>query len=146
MDKQTARELESQVEAALVGINGKLNAAKYGVSIGPGRYDSRSVKLTVEIVEKSADGSALDEKAMMLRDLGNPMFGLPKDALGKRFFYGSNEYEAVGLAPRSPRYPLLAKRVVSGTVYKLPASAMGGTPCLRRAGFDRTELAEALGS
>ena len=126
MDSSAARELKSQIEQALVGMGGKLNSAKYAVSIGHVRFDSRSVKLQLEIVEKDANGVALSHEAVMLRDLGAMMFGLPKDALGKRFEFRGHQYEACGLAPRSGKYPLLAKRVMSGTVYKLPASAMGG--------------------
>ena len=146
MDISVAGELKSLVESALVGMGGKLNSAKYAVNIGSVRFDSRSVKLQLEIVEKNADGVALSQEAEMLRDLGAAMFGLPKDALGKRFEFHGHQYEACGLAPRSAKYPLLAKRVVSGAVYKLPASAMGGTPYLRRMGVDRTEWAEARGS
>lgn len=146
MDISRAGELKSQIEQALVGMGGKLNSEKYAVSIGNVRFDSRSVKMFVEIVEKDANGVALSREAEMLRDLGKAMFGLPADALGKKFEFHGHQYEACGLAPRSAKYPLLAKRVASGTVYKLPASAMGGTPYLRRAGFDRTEWAEARGS
>ena len=51
-------------------------------------------------------------------------FESPKDVLGKVVVMRGEQWEFMGYAPRSPKYPLRFKKVVDGRVYKFTDSAL----------------------
>ena len=46
------------------------------------------------------------------------VYGLKQSDLGRKEIIAGIKYELVGLAPRSPKFPILAKRVDNGITYK----------------------------
>jgi len=118
MDRSTARVLQDTFNKFLKGF-GK----EHGIiiSIGSGRFDSRSLKLKVELTV--ADVAGIVDKAKADFEFYASRFGLSKDDWGKPFLSRGKSYTICGIKPSSYKYPILGKSA-RGTTYKFTADGV----------------------
>ena len=109
MDKATADKLYKDLQTTL---NTFAKAHGLTLKTGNGRYGSNSLRIPVELFEvtngKSAEQVEFEKYAKL--------FGLEPSDYGKTFATGGATYTIVGLAMRSRKYPILAKRQDGQTV------------------------------
>ena len=89
----------------------------YGLTVdqkGSAKYDPSkgTVSVTLEFAVNGADPSREDWERHA------PRHGFSPDDFGKEFKHNCMTYTIAGIAPRSPKYPILCDR--SGEVYKFP--------------------------
>lgn len=124
MDRETVKALRVTIENALRVLEGGKHAFRVGnasYNLMPG---SGNATFKLEVAEKTADGKVISKEVEALQRYGQGLFGLPADALGKRFRYAGNDYEVVGLNPNAGKYPLLAKRLATGKTFRMPVEAL----------------------
>lgn len=98
---------------------------KYGIVLTIGRigYSPSNFKASLEGAVLSEDGTAETREAQDFKAMAE-FYGLKPEYLGKEFVSNNKRFRVSGLKPRSPKYPVLAVDVVSGTVYKFPADTV----------------------
>lgn len=103
----------------------------YGVTIEfrGGSYDSVAKTYRPKIIVSVGDAetAARNEFAAEARYF-RPYDSIKAEDYGREFTYGRKTYALVGLKPRSPRFPLVARDVADGRLYKLPLAAFVGGP------------------
>jgi len=95
---------------------------KYKVDISMGRisYSTTSFSSKMEVVRsQSEDGSKIDIAFEKFKEHATYM-GLKDSDYGRVFTSGRKKYRITGIKPRSPKYPIIAEDVKSGTSYKFP--------------------------
>lgn len=94
----------------------------YGVTfqLGNGSYDSNSYKFRINCLKLSKDGEPICTEKEDFKKYCN-LFGLEESDLGKTFKCRNNIYKLYGLKPRNRKYPVLAKDVMNGKIYKFSA-------------------------
>jgi len=93
------------------------------LSIGRGTYDDSTAKLAIHIALPDADGNARTKDAIAFeRDAF--VFGFEPSDLGREFAINGSHYAIAGLKPRSPRFPIIARDVSTGKLYKFPANTV----------------------
>ncbi len=114
IDRNTARQLSAEVEAALQAV-----ADRHGlvVKMGGGKFDSNTYVPKVEFKTADADSSEFEMFASS--------YGLDPEDFGKVFVYGPGDrYKITGVAPRNHRFPILVEKVDSGKGYKFPSETV----------------------
>jgi hypothetical protein len=111
MDRAAVRQINEQVEVAL-----QMVADEFGLSLaqGNGKFDPHSGTFTPKwtFSTEAEEGVPSEWTAYCSR------YGLTADDYDKTVVIRDRIYSLCGIAPRSPKYPILAKRISSGTVYK----------------------------
>ena len=120
--KQINRTTLQQVRPVINEVFGKLSKkTNLTCSVGNISFDADSftVSVTVAIADKKNKGkSAKEIKAAAEFVRACAIFGLKESDLGKKKMINGVEYELTGLAPRSPKYPILARNSQNGQTYK----------------------------
>ena len=126
MDKAKCIAIRELLNKALVDVGASLGVK---ISVGHASYTSDNAMFKVEAADVVA-GLAVTKEVSDFRFMAGA-FGLKPDDLGKKVFIARSgdraagtEYEICGLKPASTRFPILAKRVRDGTVFKLPAETV----------------------
>ena len=132
------RTFKADAEAALLDVAKKHNVQ---ISFGNGSFTSENATLKLEIATIGTDGEAKTKEAIDFERYAS-RYGLSPEDLGTIFVYNGTEYKLIGAKPRSTKYPLLAKNVKSGKVYKVPATAIPSSMGKEVPGFGLTEDAK----
>jgi hypothetical protein len=119
MDKAKVVALRPEIETALADF-----AAKHGMSVhvGSGTYSEHNVVFKLEVAEKTETGAVMNREADDLVKRGELYLGV-KIAVGQKFSYAGRKWEAIGLLPKSRKFPLVAKNK-EGQIRKLPPHAV----------------------
>jgi hypothetical protein len=121
MDKAKIAMLRPEIEAALVAVGTKHNVA---IHLGSGSFSPSNVVFKLELAEKdAATGVAMTREAEALVKNSELYLGV-KVALNQPFDFHGEKWEAVGLLTKSYKNPLLAKKISTGQIYKLPPIAV----------------------
>lgn len=113
-DKPACRIVAAAMEKALQSV-----AEEYGlkISVQGGRYDGMSYTAKVLCATLSESGQAQGPEVAAFQQLAR-IYGLKPEDLGREFMSPSGEtFVLVGLAPKSRKYPFLAKNR-AGKVFK----------------------------
>jgi hypothetical protein len=116
LNHDSVRRINLDINAALKAV-----AEKYGVEIEikGSRFSDNNCTTRIEIATVAESGSALTKEAVDFNRYALSQFRITKK-LGDRFTFKYEEYEITGLAPRSLKYPVLAKNLTSGNTFKFP--------------------------
>lgn len=121
VDSAFIRALSARIEAALKPLGEELGVS---LRVGKAKYSNASFgSIAVDVSAVGADGTAETRDARVYRELAH-LYELDPNALGSRVMVFGKEYEIVGLKPRSSLFPVLARLVSSGKLFKLPADAV----------------------
>jgi len=100
--------------------------AKFGVKIDLGNisYDSTQFtsRITTTVVSEGVNPE-IAKGIAMLKKYGS-RYGLTESDFGRVINGQREEFTVFSLAPRSPKYPILAKSTKTGKIYKLSASTL----------------------
>ena len=110
MDRELARQLGEEVEAALQSV-----AAKHGMTVTctGGTFETTGLfKPRVEFRTGDVD------RQQFLRYAA--MFGLTPEHFGRTFVMDGLTYQITGLKPSAPKRPVLARRADNGKIYVFP--------------------------
>jgi len=109
---------ESLAKSVHKAATAALEDGELTVTLGRTRYAHDRVTITLEITAADTNPGQLEfERHAQWLDL-------PREAYGKRIIVNGVAYDISGLAPRSPKFPILARQVSTGKVYKLTATAV----------------------
>jgi len=114
IDRKVCREIREALDATLQGDDCDLEGVK--ITVGNARFDANHVTFKVEVA-LNKNGNVLTKDASAYQQLAES-FGLPVLALFKTFERLGEEYEIVGLRPRSAN-PVLVKKLSNGKTYKM---------------------------
>ena len=120
MDHKQVREIGDEIEAAVAEI-----AKRHGFAVAKGvrgTFDATGCKYTVDIRQIAEDGKVQTQERANFSAYAD-MFGLQPDDLGKTFTSQGRTYTIEGIAPRRPKYPVVAKRD-DGKTFKFPAETV----------------------
>ena len=95
---------------------------KHGISISLGRisYDSSRFSTKMEVIESQPDEDGNIVSGEQARFNANCKYlGLTPSHYGVEFMHGSTKFKLIGIKPRNRKYPIIAKSVKTGTIYKL---------------------------
>lgn len=114
------RDLRPRIEAALAEL-----ATETGlhITVGNASFTPSNATFKLEIATTDATGEVQTKETTAFKSLARS-YGLEPDDLGKHIRHNGTEYEIQGLAPKSWRFPILARRIRDGKVFKLPAEAV----------------------
>lgn len=119
-DRDTCKFLRSEIDSALKAV-----ADKYGINLkaGNAKFSESSVtfKLEAAII---GEGGIVESKDAQEFKLYSHMYGLKETDLGKEFMSNGNRYVVCGMASRSFKFPILAKKVGTNSVFKFPPEAV----------------------
>lgn len=112
-------------------IRGEINAAlvevgkKHGISlktIGGGTYtsDNFTVKVEAAVVR---DGAVVTKEAKEFKQLAS-LFGLKESDLNREVMIGGEKCQIIGMKSRSYKFPILAKKLSTGQVFKYPVAVI----------------------
>jgi hypothetical protein len=124
-DRTNLRLLRGDVQSALATI-----AKKYGIDLrlGTGRFSSENVTFKLEGSVIRAEG-VVTREAAEFRQYAD-LLGLEAGDLGKTFTQAGKRFEITGAKLSSSKYPILARNVLNGKVYKFRVAdvreALGG--------------------
>lgn len=123
IDRTTLRLLCDEMNAALAPL-----AKKYGLAINTNgaSYNAANATVKVSIATIGDSGEAITRESDAYT-LYAEQFGLRTDALGETFEHKGEQYKIIGLAPRRPKFPVLAIRVRDGARIKFPAETVART-------------------
>jgi hypothetical protein len=93
------------------------------VSAGHASFSGNNITFKLNISAKDEDGNVITKEAEDFRFCAY-RYGLQPDDLGKTFKRAGETYEIVGCKPRAHKYPILAKSMRNGKVYKFPADTV----------------------
>lgn len=119
-DRTTVRSVGERIQDALDNL-----ASELGITVRytGGRFSADNATLRLELAIVDGEGNArTKDRQDFIRYA--PMFGLDVTDLGKKFVFRKEEYEISGLARKSYKYPVLAKRTSDGKVFKFPVDAV----------------------
>ena len=93
----------------------------YKVHIGNATFSENNVTFKVTVSVVGEDGKAITKEAEDFQHYAF-RYGLKAEDLGRKFKrWGGDTYEIIGAKPRSRKYPILARQVATGKVYKFTA-------------------------
>jgi len=112
--------LDAEIRAAIAPI-----AEKYGVEFRRGRgvYGGANGSLKIEISTIGDDGKAITQEAEDYKRYAS-WHEMDPTALGREFSVGIYRYTIVGLKPKSPKYPVIGRRISDGKEYKFTPSVV----------------------
>lgn len=120
--KQNFLQFSSELDAALAELG-----AKYGVVLkgGNAKIDSMSgiVDMKLHASPIAADGNVVTKEAADFK-LYARSYGLDASDLNKEIIYAGKRYEIAGAKPQSYKFPILAKNLIDGKLYKLPSEGV----------------------
>lgn len=118
--KANFRQFSTDLEAALAELG-----EKYGVKItaGSAKANGTNMEMKINCSEIASDGSIETKEAADFK-LYAGIFGLSVDDLNKEIIYGGKRYQITGAKPRSHKFPILAKNLGDGKIYKLPTEGV----------------------
>ena len=90
------------------------------VKVGNASFGSGYATFKLNVSSVTADGNLVTKEAQDFKTYAR-LYDLKPEDLGRTFNQGRDVYEIVGAKPRSRKYPILAKNVDTGTVYKFSA-------------------------
>ncbi len=128
--REQFRELRRQLQAELTAIGEKLG---WSLDLGGGSY-GEYVRFKLECTPKVA-GQVVDRHEQEFKALAGQYF-LKGEDYGQTFTRGGRVFKICGLAPKASRYPILAKRMDTGGVFKFEAAVVAralGRPVPERA-------------
>ena len=113
-DKVNIKMICSEIDEAVQSV-----AEKYGIKLerGNASYRTNNFVLKINGSVLTDTGQAMTREASDFQKMA-PLFGLSADDLGKEFVANGKRFVITGLKPRSPKYPILAAEVGTGTTYK----------------------------
>lgn len=118
IDKANCKLLRDELEKVLEPFGKKFGLS---CSTGSGRFSENSFTLKVEMATIDKDGKVQNKEAEAFR-LNAFMYGLKPEHLNQTFTsWNGEEFEIIGLATRSTKYPILAKNLDNGKTFKFPA-------------------------
>jgi len=116
IDRNSVKEINKAVEVALQEV-----AQRFGlnVKVDGGKFDP-TVGVFFPKVEFSVEGSAKKdwEQSVHLLYSNRPVW-LTGDDFGAQITYNGRKFELVGINLRAPKFPINAKCLADGKVYKL---------------------------
>lgn len=118
-DAAFCKELRSDLDAAMAKI-----AEKHGVEIKVGRmgYDAVMVKVALEV--NAVDESGVNAAAARDWNMYRGLYDLADVPFGWQFTNAHGLHTICGVAARSSKFPILAKRESDGKVYKMTEKAI----------------------
>jgi hypothetical protein len=120
IDRSTVKTLREVLQLACDELSERIGAK---VTVGNAKFTDRNATFSVEIATINEDGEANSRQAEDFKRFART-YGLVPEHLGKRVMLRGTEFEIIGAAIRSPRFPILVKRVYDGKVYKYPVVAI----------------------
>ena len=120
IDRPFLDKARTHIDKALAAVGKEL-----GVNIKTGncRYSSSTFTFKLEGCLIGDDGNAVTKEAESFTMLASS-YGLKPEDLHKEFKNGGDTYQIVGLKYRARKFPIQAKRLSDGTVYKFPADTV----------------------
>ena len=115
IDRASCKRLRTEMDKVLAPLGKKL-----GVSIfaGNASYDATNATFKVKIATLDTDGNVRDERAESFKRSA-VLYGLKPEMLNTTFKdWNGDAFEIVGLATRSRKYPVLAKKVGTESIFK----------------------------
>ncbi len=113
MTKELMKDLRVAIEEVLNERKITFDAMKVKVTLGGGSYGTSNGTFKIEIADivngvvKSKEAQTLEAYSLML--------GLPKDIVGTKFKFGSEEFTVEGMKPRGEK--ILIKKLANGKIY-----------------------------
>jgi hypothetical protein len=122
-DRTSLRMLMDEAEPVLKAI-----AEKHGIVLSRIRkgYRKNALPLMFEFIirEENESGEVLSRDAIEFKKYAT-VFGLKPEDLGRRFESRGETYEICGASIKSSKYPILAKNISNGKVFKfMPESIL----------------------
>lgn len=117
LTKDAVRSTLAQLEKALAGIN----LPGFQIKLGRSTYRD-TITTKIEIMPISVDGEVVSKEAVAFKELAT-IYGLKPEHLGQKVVVNGTQYEIIGLAHKSHRFPILAKRG-DGKTFKFPAESI----------------------
>ena len=120
IDRPFLDKARSHIDTSFASVGKEL-----GVNIKTGicRYSSSSFTFKLEGCLIGDDGNAVTKEAESFTMLASS-YGLKPEDLHKEFKNGGDTYQIVGLKYRARKFPIQAKRLSDGVVYKFPADTV----------------------
>jgi len=103
--------LRDEMNAALVEL---AKGRGVTVKVGSARYTDDDVTFKVTVALDGFDRDKHDFENCCF------VFGLKKSDHGRMFNYAGFDYTLQKLKPRSPKFPIVARKNADGKIYKLP--------------------------
>jgi len=117
--RSTVKSTRDKIQAVLSTLSEELGCQ---IKVGNATFDRNGSNCTfkVECATISSDGIAETKEVSAFRDLA-ALYGLSADDLGKPFVDAGERFVISGLAQKSRRFPILAKREKDGKGFKFAA-------------------------
>ncbi len=113
-NKPTIRQIRPKLAAALKDL-----ADNHGINIDVGNASFDKSSCTFKLVLSTRDESGLAQTPEVMEfKRSAELVGLKSDDLGRRFRSNGRIFEITGMSLNARRYPIMAKRVTDGKVYK----------------------------
>jgi hypothetical protein len=121
IDRAATKAIADRAEERLEELAQELGL---NVRYAGGSFSASNAVIKFEFAVVGENGQAATREAEAFKQLAFTL-GLQPDDLGRRFSNITGEvFEIVGLKPKSPRFPLLGKRVRDGKVFKFVPKAV----------------------
>ena len=114
-DRPSCKIVGEAVDQALKGV-----ADKFGITIKrkSGTFSENNYTIKIEASVIGENGLAISKEAEAFKQMAQ-YYGLAASDLNKKFTnWSGKEYQIVGLATKSSKYPILAKEIDSGKTFK----------------------------
>lgn len=108
------REIGAAINEALAKV-----ASDFGINIANAKcsYNANSIMCKVGVTLASTDGTPNDPDALAFKEYSWE-HGIDVAKLGHTFRINGKNVQLIGYAPRSRKYPVLCKNMLSGKVFK----------------------------
>lgn len=119
LTKQNLAELRKAMQAAVDEV-----AERFGVKInvGSATFQPSNATFKLTVATETEDGEAMTKEAECFR-MYAPLIGLKPDDLFRVFNFRGDSYKLVGYAPKSRKFPILARRS-DGRTFKFPEDSV----------------------
>ena len=117
IDRNKAKAISNAIAEVLAASNHP-DLEDVNIYMGNGTYDPpNAATFKVEVRSVNEDGTVYSEEAEAFKTMAH-LYGLKSEWLGAKFMAAGIEYTISGLAKRSRKFPILAKRVKDGKTFK----------------------------
>jgi len=121
MDKPTAKQFRKDFDKAVEELSEKYEA---NIELGNIRFTDTQLTSKVTVTEITEGVREIDARFVeKLRTHGHK-YGLSADSYGERFEHNGDTFELVGVKPRATKYPIVARKISDGGLYKLTQQAI----------------------